>query len=221
MKSTMVAALALVCTLLGSAHGSADDAPTPKGAPAATQDQTAEQDQAAEQAEMMKKWQEVATPGEPHQALKPLEGKWTAVTKMWMAGPDGPATESEGKIEFKWILGGRYLQETYEGEMLGQPHHGTGLLGYDNFKKKYTSCWVDSASTTMLTSEGLLDRTGKVLTFHGTMDEWLSGEHDRPVKYVYRMISDDKHVFEIHDLGIVDGEKENTKIIEIICTRAK
>ena len=88
-----------------------------------------------------------------------------------------------------------------------------------HYKKKYTSCWVDSASTSMLTSEGLPDRTGKVLAFFGTMDEWLTGEHDKPVKYVFRVINDDQHVFEIHDLGIVDGDKEHTKVMEMTCTR--
>ena len=51
------------------------------------------------------------------------------------------------------------------------------------------------------------------------MDEWLTGEHDKAVKYVFRIINDDKHVFEVHDLGIVDGDKENTKVIEITYTR--
>jgi hypothetical protein len=78
---------------------------------------------------------------------------------------------------------------------------------------------VDSASTAMQTSEGLADRTGKVLTFYGTMDEWMTGEHDKAVKFVFRIIDDDNHVFEMHDLGIVDGDKENTKVIEIRYTR--
>ena len=209
MRYKMIAILALVCTFFGARIGFTDDDEKQEDAAGAAQETS------AAQAEMMKQWQVIAAPGKPHEALKPLEGKWSSVTKMWMAGPDSPATESQGVAEYKWILGGRYLQETFEGRLMGMPYNGIGLLGYDNYKKKYTSCWVDSASTSMLTSEGLLDRTGKVLTFFGTMDEWLTGEHDKAVKYVFRIINDDKHVFEVHDLGIVDGDKENTKVIEI------
>lgn len=207
MRKRIVAALALTCTLVCAGRGFAGDEPK------------AEAD--AAQAEMMKQWQKMATPGKPHEALKPLTGKWNTVTKMWMAGPSGPATESKGSAEYKWILGGRYLQETFDGKLMGMPYSGIGLLGYDNYKKKYTSCWVDSASTAMLKSEGLLDRTGKVLTYYGTMDEWLTGEHDKAVKFVFRIVNDDKHIFEIHDLGIVDGDKENTKVMEITYTRAE
>jgi hypothetical protein len=213
MTITKLQTSALICTLLSAAHCIAADQPA--------QGDSSDATQSAEMAEMMEKWQEVATPGKPHEVLKPLEGKWNTVTKMWMAGPEGPATESKGATEYKWVLGGRYLQQTYEGQLMGMPMSGIGLLGYDNYKKKYTSCWIDSASTAMLTSEGLLDRTGKVITLFGTMDEWLTGEHDKAVKYVIRMLDEDKHLFELHDLGIVDGDKEDTKVLEITYTRRK
>lgn len=208
MRRRRIAVLALTVTFIAVERGLAADQAVQASPPSA-----------ADQAEMMKRWKQVATPGPRHKTLKPLEGKWNTLAKMWMAGPEGPATESKGKAEYKSILGGRYLQETFDGQLMGMPFQGMCLLGYDNYKKKYTCCWIDSASTAMLTSEGLLDRTGKVITLYGTMDEWLTGEHDKAVKYVYRIINGDKHIFEIHDLGIVDGDKENTKIMEITYTR--
>ncbi len=53
---------------------------------------------------------------------------------------------------------------------------------------------------------------------YGTIDEYLTGEHDKMVKTVWRFISDDKMVLEIHDLPI--GEN-NTKVVEITYTRKK
>jgi hypothetical protein len=66
--------------------------------------------------------------------------------------------------------------------------------------------------------EGTFDRSGKVLTMYGKMNEWMTGELGKTVKYVTRVVSKDKHVFEIHDLSI--GEP-NTKVIEVTYTRKK
>jgi hypothetical protein len=53
---------------------------------------------------------------------------------------------------------------------------------------------------------------------YGTLDEYLSGEHDKMVKYVYRFVSADEIVFEVHDLPI--GEV-NTQVMEFRFTRKK
>ena len=50
-----------------------------------------------------------------------------------------------------------------------------------------------------------------------TLDEYLTGEHDKMVKYVWRFSSKDKMVLEVHDLPI--GEN-NTKVLEISYARA-
>ena len=50
------------------------------------------------------------------------------------------------------------------------------------------------------------------------MDEWMTGEHDKAVKYVYRFVDDDHMIFEMHDLGIVPGE---TMVIEVNYERVK
>ncbi len=172
---------------------------------------------AVDQAAMMKLWTKIATPGDAHKVLSPLEGKWTTTTRMWMAGPDGPASASKGTAEYKWVLGGRFLMQEVKGTMLGRPFNGIGFLGYDNFKKKYVSSWMDSVGTAMYTSEGLADRTKKSISFYGKMDEFLTGEHDKPVKYVLRIVGKDKLVYEIHDLVL--GKK--SKVVEITYERKK
>jgi hypothetical protein len=50
----------------------------------------------------------------------------------------------------------------------------------------------------------------------GLMDEPMTGEVGKHVKYVTRVINDDKFIFEIHDLAI-GGDK--TKVVEIVYTR--
>jgi hypothetical protein len=60
--------------------------------------------------------------------------------------PGQPPLESEGTAEHKMILGVRYLQQAFTGDMMGTPFGGIGLNGYDNQKQKFVSTWVDSMS---------------------------------------------------------------------------
>lgn len=153
--------------------------------------------------ELMKKY---TTPGKQHRVLEPLIGEWE--TEMSITGM--PPTK--GTAKFEWILGKRFVKQTYQGTMMGQPYEGMGFLGYDLFKKKFTSTWLASMDTAQRASEGLLDRTGKIITFYGAMDEYLTGEHDKTVKYVMNMTDPKRIVFEVHDLAI--GEP-NTMVIKI------
>lgn len=169
--------------------------------------------------DMMKKMMELASPGEGHKKLEDLVGVWETETKMWMAGEgSGQAAITKGSSEGSWVLGGRFLRQDFKGEMMGMQMTGFGFTGYDNYAKRYLAMWVDNMSTTLSTMEGTFDRSGKVLTMYGKMDEWMTGELGKTVKYVTRFISKDKHVFEIHDLSI--GEP-NTKVIEVTYTRKK
>jgi hypothetical protein len=168
--------------------------------------------------EMMKKWMEAATPGEHHKALEHFVGKWDTVCKVWMEGPDKPASETKGTSEIKWILGGRYTLEELKSEMLGMPHSGMGITGYDNFKKQYVSFWIDNMSTAMFNTLGTFDASGKVLTSLGKMDEPMTGEKDKTVKYVVQIVGKDKHIFSVYDLV---GSPNEVKVVEITYTRKK
>lgn len=159
----------------------------------------------------MKAWKDAATPGAMHKTLDMLVGKWDASVTMTM-GPEGQAQTSKATSAFAWILDGRFLEQTFTGEMMGMPLHGRGLFGYDNFSRKYTTIWIDNSTTAILYAEGHPDQSGKVITFYGTMDEPMTGEHDKNVKYIMRLVDDRTMVYEIHDLTI--GES-NTKVLEI------
>jgi hypothetical protein len=169
-------------------------------------------------AEMMKKWQEAMTPGAPHKLLAGLAGTWKADSKMWFNGPGTPASTAEGKNEASTILGGRFLATRHSSTMMDMPFEGQGLLGFDNVKKKYVQMWVDNLSTAVSTAEGYADSTGNVITLWGVMDEPTTGERDKPVRYVYRLMGKDKYVFEVHDFAFPEP---NTKVVEITYTRVK
>jgi uncharacterized protein DUF1579 len=172
------------------------------------------QDQPTE--EMMKKWEEAATPGESHKLLNPFIGRWNMKTRAWMQGKDKAPSESTGISDIRWSLDGRFLLQESTGEMMGKPFSGVGYTGYDNFKQKYVFVWMDNSATAMYTGEGTSDPGAQVFTFYGKMDEPMTGEKDKTVKYVTRLVSKDKHVFEIYDQV---GTPNEFKVVEITYTR--
>lgn len=171
---------------------------------------------AADMQEMMKKYMEAATPSEGHKFLEQFVGKWDMAMRMWGQGPDKPPTETKGGAEVKWVLDGHFLLEEGTGQIMGMAYKSMGLTGFDNFKKKYVFSYVDNMGTALFTGEGKLDLEKKVLTSFGKMDEPMTGETDKPTKYVTRFISKDKHIFEIYDEV---GSPNEFKALEITYTR--
>jgi hypothetical protein len=170
-----------------------------------------------EQKEMMAKWAKISAPGEPHKHLQRSVGKWTATMKIW-TDPSAPPSESKGESTFKSIMDGRFVQQDYSGSLFGQPFHGMGIEGYDNYKKKYVATWIDSAGTAIMSMMGTCDDAGRACTFFGKMDEPLMEEPEKMVKSVSRWVNDDTIVFEMYDF--LPGGKE-FKVMEITYNRVK
>jgi hypothetical protein len=164
--------------------------------------------------EMMKKAEAAGTPGAAHKTLDALVGNWVAEVKSWMA-PDAPPTVTKATAKSSWIMNGRFVQEEFNGEFMGKPFHGMSLMGYDNAKQRYDSMWIDDMHTSMFTSDGEAKDGGKVITFEGTYDCPMTGQKDMVMKQVIRIISPDKHVFEMYD----PSKGDDAKTMEITYTR--
>ena len=89
--------------------------------------------------ELLKALAEAGKPGPEHKKLQPLVGQWTFTMKMW-TDPSQPPAELKGTIERKWIMDGRFVQETARGECAktGKTFEGMGLVGYDSGQKKFS-----------------------------------------------------------------------------------
>jgi len=169
-----------------------------------------------ELAEMMAKWKALNAKGPEHEKFKDMVGTWDTETRMWM-GPAEP-TVVNGTAVFRLILDGRYIEQRFKCMMMGEPFEGRGLEGYDRFKKKYVSIWMDSDSTGILMIEGTTDETGKVTTYTGKMDDPMTGQKDKPVKSIAREIDKDHVIFEMYEDKPGVGE---VKTMEITYTRRK
>ncbi len=169
------------------------------------------------QQKMMAEYMRLMSPGERHEMLGYFVGDWKATQRIWMggAGQADPPMVSEGTATYEWILGGRFLRQTYEGSMMGMPYEGEGLLGYDNYSGKYQNTWVSTMSTTISYMDGFAHQDGKGMTLWGEMDEPTLEMRGKTVKHVTRVRDEDTFVFEIHDPHI-EGE---TKVVEVVYER--
>ena len=164
--------------------------------------------------EVMKKVEAACMPGSAHQALEPLVGEWNVEVKTWMTS-DAPPVASKGTAKSTWTLKGRFVQQEFSGDFMGQPFHGISFTGYDNVREKYRSVWIDDMSTTMVVSEGDADDDGKVITLEGSYACAMTGEKDKAATQIYRILSRDRHVFEMHD----PARGKNSKVMEITYIR--
>ena len=110
---------------------------------------------------LLKALEEAGKPGAEHMKLQPLVGHWTFTMKFW-TDPNQPPAEVKGTIERKWIMDGRFIQETARGECAktGKIFEGMSLVGYDAAQKKFSVAKACSLSGTI--SSGLVscDSTG-------------------------------------------------------------
>ena len=154
--------------------------------------------------EMMQAYLQAGQPGDMHEPLKHFVGEWDVEAEFDM---DGEMVKSQGKAVAETIYGGRFIRETFSGEMMGEQFEGQSIVGYDNVGRKYQSVWYDMMSTALYYAEGTVSADGKTMTFTGMGPDPLTGSM-KPYLHVHKVESPDKHVFEMYDSGD-DGMKKS------------
>jgi hypothetical protein len=149
----------------------------------------------ADQQKMMEMWQALAVPSAAHKQLETMVGTWDTKVTSWME-PGAPPMESSGTSENRMVLGGRWLEQRFEGSFMDSPFHGIGYTGYDNYKKQYVGTWMDTMSTCMMNTTGTADAAGKTMTFMGSMDDPMTGGTCQ-MKEVVTIVDKDHHKFEM------------------------
>ena len=148
-------------------------------------------------------------PGEHHKLLERFLGEWKTETRIFMG--DTATPPDSGTSTTTWMMPGRWLQTKAKGMLMGQHFETFTVMGYDNFKMSYVFTTVSSVDTAMNRSEGDLDPKTNALVMYGTLDEYLTGEHDKMVRTVIRFNSDDEIVMEIHDLAIGENTPRSSR----------
>jgi hypothetical protein len=136
---------------------------------------------------------------------------------MWMGGPGTTPMTMTGESEMEMVLGGRYLEQEMKGEMMGQPWSAVGLMGYDNFEKRFVATWADSAGTSITVMHGHSNRDGKTIRLYGGMNEPTLNMIGKYARFDWTLENENTLVITGYDLGL----GPNAKVMQVTCKRVK
>jgi hypothetical protein len=121
---------------------------------------------------------------------------------------------SEGRMHADMVLGGRYLDATYTGDMMGMDFEGRSWTGYDKQAGEYFSTWMDNMGTGVMVFRGNVEDDALVMRAPHT--DPVTGE--RQMHRTVQRMDDGKVVFE-YFMAPEGGEEFRT--MEIVYTRAE
>lgn len=162
----------------------------------------------------MEAMMKAGSPGENHKHIARYAGDWTFTNKMWM-DPSQPPEESSGTMRGETILGGRYVQATWKGTIMGMPFEGRGTHGYDNLSRQYVSTWIDNMATGIMYSTGTCDAAGKRCEDKGDMMDPMTGQKSY-MRSVTTWTSDKSFTMEMYGPG---PSGQEVKMMEFVVTK--
>lgn len=160
---------------------------------------------------MQKAWDVYMTPGEMHKMMAAEEGKWNNEMTFWM-GAGGEPTKATSTAEIKMILGGRYQETNYKGEMMGMPFEGKSTLAFDNNTKEFIATWIDNMGTGMMVTRGSYDDASKTTTSTGTMVDPMTGK-ERKIREIYTIVDDNTRKMEMFETAAGGKEYKSMEVL--------
>jgi hypothetical protein len=153
-----------------------------------------------------------AKPGPEHERLMRLAGSYAVESKF--TGPGMPPQTTTGEATARATLGGRFLEITETGTMMGQPLESVQIWGYNAASKKYESMWRYTMSTAMMSLKGQSGDGGTTIDCDASYDE--EGKTER-MKVRFKTESGDRFVV---TLTAQDPSGKDV-VMETIYTRKK
>ncbi len=117
----------------------------------------------------------LGAPGKFHEYLAAGVGSWELTIRVWRTLDSEPVI-SAGQAEARWILGNRFVETSYEGEILGHPFEARSVEGYDNHAKEYVATWRDTMGTYTMFFRGGCDEDCLVRTVSAEITDPVSGQ---------------------------------------------
>ena len=106
---------------------------------------------------------DLTIPGEPHELLEGTVGEWNLTIRIWMA-PDTEPVETTGSATGRWILGDRFVETKYQGEVMGRPFEALKIEGFEKATKEYVTTWRDNLGTYTMIFRGKCGTTCETRT---------------------------------------------------------
>lgn len=187
-------AFLLTCLCTAGLHA-ADPAPAPVPDPAAMQ--------------------AMSKTGPEHAGLMRMAGTWDVQSTMWMA-PDAPPMVSNGVAIFTAELDGKWLEQDYQVDMMGQPYAGKGMSGYDTMEKRYVATWHNTFNTGLTVMTGTSDDGGKTITYTSVLEHCPMTGGRVAARSVHAWVSDDQMTFTMYQAF---GDAPEMKTMALVYNR--
>lgn len=158
------------------------------------------------------------TPGPEHAQMARYLGKWDVELRMTMKGMEGMPVE-KATCTYEWLIEGRWMLSRMKGSMMGTPAEWAHVHGYNNMTKSFETVGFDSMSTDTKISYGnAVTPDGKTMGFQGFMNEWLTGQIQKPFRTVQKPGAGEGFHLEIWDPEIGPTGME---VMRMTFTRAR
>ena len=161
-------------------------------------------------------WTNYMMPSEIHKSLEKYAGDFAMEITMWMMEGAEPVVINVTS-ENKMILGGRFLEMTQTGDMMGMAYHAISVLGYNNSDKNYNLTTVTNMGTGTLYVSGSYDTKSNSVQLRGNLSNPMNGKIIE-VRQSLQMIDDDTLLIENFDM---ESGSEERKTIAYKFTRVK
>jgi len=165
---------------------------------------------------MMESYLKYAGPADQHEYLKFFVGAWDVLVKSWV-DPEAEPHVSQGVAEAKLIFDGRFLSVKFRTKFMKPVMEGIQMNGFDLFKEKYFTLWIDNMSTNLSITYGTLDEENKVLTEEGMWPDYMTGG-ERKVKAVTTILKENEYMWQMF---YFNEEGQEYKVMENIFKRIK
>lgn len=162
-----------------------------------------------------KAWMAYMTPGEPHKMLAEETGTWDCEMTLWME-PGAKPEKYKSVAEVKMVLGGRYQEGVYKGDMMGMPFEGKSTVGYNNASKEFTTTFMDNMGTGIMVSKGTYDKATKTIKSKGETVNPIDGKKST-YREDYTFIDANTRKLVMYDMH----EGKEFKSMELVMKRRK
>jgi hypothetical protein len=165
-------------------------------------------------------------PGAGHAALASLVGTWRVRYEVYgtlgRSGDEPPIVSDDIRTRREWVGGGRFLEDTTEGTLMGAPYWRRGWLGYNNMERRFEWVTIDAVNSALMTYAAApqsppsfpITMTG-VFTDQGVTGEESVGKRVG-MKTVIQVVDHERHRI---DLYFTRPGKKETLAVRALYTR--
>ena len=157
---------------------------------------------------------DLTVPGEPHELLAGTVGDWNLTIKIWTA-PDTEPVESTGSATGRWILGDRFVETTYEGEVMDRHFEALKIEGFEKATLEYVTTWRDNLGTYTMIFRGTCGSTCVTRTMMADFLDPVSSTQLK-IKGVTTLTEDEGYSYESF---VVTPDGKEFKNMELVAER--